>query len=169
MFRYRMIAEDGRCWVDTDMLCLNRPAFDNDGFVFCRQADAVGTSLVNNAVLRLPPSHPALAELDRDGGGRDRRRPEMGRDRPVPADAGPGQARPHAPCARFACLLSDRAGAILEAVPARLSRLGRTTRCAAQPSCTYGARRSRGAAMISGPARQPAPISHEAFAARRRA
>jgi hypothetical protein len=63
MFRYRMIQETGLCWVDTDMLCLSRLAFDNDGFVFCRQADAVGTSLINNAVLRLPPSNPALAEL----------------------------------------------------------------------------------------------------------
>ena len=63
MFRYRMIQETGCCWVDTDMLCLSKPAFKNDGFVFCRQSDAVGTSLVNNAVLRLPPTHPALAEL----------------------------------------------------------------------------------------------------------
>lgn len=63
MFRYRMIRETGFCWVDTDMLCLSKPALGNDGFVFCRQADAVGTSLVNNAVLRLPPTHPALAEL----------------------------------------------------------------------------------------------------------
>jgi hypothetical protein len=63
MFRYRMIRETGCCWVDTDILCLGKPVFDKDGFVFCRQADAVGTSLVNNAVLRLPPSHPALAEL----------------------------------------------------------------------------------------------------------
>jgi hypothetical protein len=63
MFRYRMIQETGRCWVDADMLCLRKPDFVNDGFVFCRQADAVGTSLINNAVLKLPPSHPALAEL----------------------------------------------------------------------------------------------------------
>ncbi len=63
MFRYRMIQKTGRCWVDSDMLCLRRPAFANDSFVFCRQADAVGTSLVNNAVLRLPPGSPALAEL----------------------------------------------------------------------------------------------------------
>jgi hypothetical protein len=63
MFRYRMIRETGCCWVDTDFLCLSRPAFNNDGFVFCLQADAVGTSLVNNAVLRLPPWHPALVEL----------------------------------------------------------------------------------------------------------
>jgi hypothetical protein len=63
MFRYRMIQETGRCWVDTDMLCLNLPVFNDHGFVFCRQADSVGTSLVNNAVLRLPPTHPALTEL----------------------------------------------------------------------------------------------------------
>jgi hypothetical protein len=63
MFRYRMIQKTGLCWVDTDILCLSKPAFANDGFIFCRQADAVGTSLVNNAVLKLPPSHDALAEL----------------------------------------------------------------------------------------------------------
>jgi hypothetical protein len=64
MFRYRMMRQTGCCWIDTDILCLCRPLFTNDGFVFCRQTDAVGTSLVNNAVLRLPPTHPALAELD---------------------------------------------------------------------------------------------------------
>jgi hypothetical protein len=64
MFRYRMMQQTGCCWIDTDMLCLSRPPFRHDAFVFCRQADAVGTSLVNNAVLRLPSSHPALAELE---------------------------------------------------------------------------------------------------------
>jgi hypothetical protein len=63
MFRYRMIEKTGCCWVDADILCLAKPAFDYNDFVFGRQADAVGTSLVNNAVLKLPPSHPALAEL----------------------------------------------------------------------------------------------------------
>ena len=63
MFRYRMIEKTGCCWVDTDIVCLTKPAFENDGFVFCRQTDAVGTSLVNNAVLKLPSSHPALTEL----------------------------------------------------------------------------------------------------------
>jgi hypothetical protein len=63
MFRYRMIRETGRCWVDTDLVCLKRPEFAKDATVFCRQADAVSTLLVNNAVLRLPPSEPALAEL----------------------------------------------------------------------------------------------------------
>jgi hypothetical protein len=68
MFRYRMMRQTGYCWIDTDMLCLSRPTFTNDGFVFCRQADAVGTSLINNAVLRLPPTHPALAELEATAG-----------------------------------------------------------------------------------------------------
>ena len=63
MFRYRMIRDKGYCWVDSDVLCLRKPAFGGNGFIFCRQSDAVGTSLVNNAVLRLPPSDPALAEL----------------------------------------------------------------------------------------------------------
>ena len=35
----------------------------SEPYIFCRQADAVSTLLVNNAVLRLPPSEPALAEL----------------------------------------------------------------------------------------------------------
>ncbi len=63
MFRYRMIRDRGYCWVDTDILCLTKPAFGGDGVVFCRQADAVGTGLINNAVLKLPPSHPAISEL----------------------------------------------------------------------------------------------------------
>jgi hypothetical protein len=63
MFRYAMIRDKGYCWVDTDILCLRKPGFGREGAIFCRQSDAVGDSLVNNAVLRLPPSHPALAEL----------------------------------------------------------------------------------------------------------
>src|SRR5208283_192081 len=63
MFRYRMIRETGSCWVDADLVCLTTPAFAKEAYVFCRQADAVSTLLVNNAVLRLPRSDPALAEL----------------------------------------------------------------------------------------------------------
>jgi len=63
MFRYRMIRNTGSCWVDTDFVCLVKPEFAGEPYVFCRQADAVSTLLVNNAVLRLPPSDPALAEL----------------------------------------------------------------------------------------------------------
>ena len=63
MFRYRMIRETGCCWVDADLVCLTKPAFASEPYVFCRQADAVSTLLVNNAVLRLPRSEPALAEL----------------------------------------------------------------------------------------------------------
>jgi hypothetical protein len=63
MFRYRMIQETGRCWVDADIICLTNPSFAAELYVFCRQADAVSTLLVNNAVLRLPPCEPALSEL----------------------------------------------------------------------------------------------------------
>ncbi len=63
MFRYRMIRETGSCWVDTDLVCLARPTFLGEPYIYCRQADAVSTLLVNNAVLRLPPSDPALEEL----------------------------------------------------------------------------------------------------------
>jgi hypothetical protein len=63
MFRYRMIRETGQCWVDADLVCLTTPGFANDAFIFCRQSDAVSTLLVNNAVLKLPRSDAALAEL----------------------------------------------------------------------------------------------------------
>ena len=115
MFRYRMIEKTGCCWVDTDMVCLSKPAFENDGFVFCRQADAVGTSLVNNAVLRLPSSHPALAELDSTAESAidvDQRWGAIGPFLLTPVLAKHGLAQ-HA--LEFARLLSDRAGAILEA------------------------------------------------------
>jgi len=63
MFRYRMIRETGQCWVDADLVCLKAPAFAKEPHIFGRQADAVSTLLVNNAVLRLPRSDAALAEL----------------------------------------------------------------------------------------------------------
>jgi hypothetical protein len=63
MFRYRMIRVTGLCWVDADIVCLAKPFFAGEPYIYCRQADAVSTLLVNNAVLRLPPSEPALAEL----------------------------------------------------------------------------------------------------------
>lgn len=63
MFRYRMIQMTGCCWVDADIICLTNPPFADEAYVFCRQADAVSTLLVNNAVLRLPRSEAALAEL----------------------------------------------------------------------------------------------------------
>jgi hypothetical protein len=63
MFRYKMIQGTGCCWADTDFVCVREPVFAAEAYVFCRQADAVSTLLINNAVLRLPPSEPALAEL----------------------------------------------------------------------------------------------------------
>ncbi len=63
MFRYRMIRETGACWVDTDLICLKTPGFSKDAYIYGRQADAVSTLLVNNAVLKLPRAEPALAEL----------------------------------------------------------------------------------------------------------
>ena len=63
MFRYRMIRETGCCWIDTDFLCLAKPSFASEPYIYCRQADAVSAHLINNGVLRLPPCEPALAEL----------------------------------------------------------------------------------------------------------
>ena len=124
MFRYRMIQETGYCWVDTDVLCLRKPSF-GEGFVFCRQADAVGTGLVNNAVLRLPPAHPALAELAATAEAAidiDRRWGAIGPFLLTPVLIKYGLYH-HA--LEFPRLLSNRARAVLEALPARLSRLGR--------------------------------------------
>ena len=64
-FRYRMIQETGCCWVDTDIICLRKPDFAGDPIVFGRQSEAYGRSLINNAVLKLPPAHPLLEELIR--------------------------------------------------------------------------------------------------------
>ena len=124
MFRYRMIRDKGYCWVDADILCLTKPAFDGDGMIFCRQADAVGTSLINNAVLRLPPSHPAIAELAATGEAAvdvDQRWGALGPFLLTPVLARYGL---YDRALDFACLLSDRAGAVLEALPAGLSGLG---------------------------------------------
>ena len=63
MFRYRLIHQTGACWVDTDLLCLTRPDFSRDAIVFGRQPPYQGESVINNAVLKLPPTHPLLADL----------------------------------------------------------------------------------------------------------
>jgi hypothetical protein len=63
LFRYRFIRQTGGCWVDADILCLRRPDFAADPIVFGRQADFDGPGLINNAVLKLPPDHPILADL----------------------------------------------------------------------------------------------------------
>jgi hypothetical protein len=54
-FRYRLLAERGGLWVDTDVVCL-RP-FDHAGPEIFGWQDQ---SMINNAVLGLPPNH-ALA------------------------------------------------------------------------------------------------------------
>jgi len=64
-FRYKMIQQTGRCWVDTDIICLRKPDFARDPIVFGRQSEAYGRSLINNAVLKLPPGHPLLTDLIR--------------------------------------------------------------------------------------------------------
>jgi hypothetical protein len=63
MFRYRMIRQTGRCWVDSDILCLREPDFAREPIVFGRQSEVRGESVINNAVLKLPPADPTLNEL----------------------------------------------------------------------------------------------------------
>jgi hypothetical protein len=63
MFRYKMIGQTGCCWVDADILCLAKPDFAHEDIVFGRQPEFRGESLINNAVLKLPPADPTLAEL----------------------------------------------------------------------------------------------------------
>jgi hypothetical protein len=62
-FRYQMIRQTGECWVDADMVCLDKPDFSSDAFVFGLQSNPYGELLINNAVLRLPPDHPVLTAL----------------------------------------------------------------------------------------------------------
>ena len=63
MFRYKLIRDTGCCWVDTDVFCLRAPDLSGESIIFGRQPEAHGQSLINNAVLRLPPEHPVLREL----------------------------------------------------------------------------------------------------------
>jgi hypothetical protein len=62
-FRYHLIRKTGCCWVDSDMICLKKPAFASEPIVFGRQSEAFGRALINNAVLKLPPGDPLLADL----------------------------------------------------------------------------------------------------------
>ena len=55
MFRYKLLAERGGWWVDTDVVCLSDAIPDYAQFV-ARQVDG----LVNNAVLRFEPRHPVM-------------------------------------------------------------------------------------------------------------
>ena len=45
MFRYRMIRDTGSCWVDTDFVCLAKPEFAREPYVFCRQAETRAADL----------------------------------------------------------------------------------------------------------------------------
>jgi hypothetical protein len=63
MFRYMLIRRTGCCWVDADILCLRRPDFSSSAIVFGRQPEFHGESVINNAVLKLPPTHPLLDDL----------------------------------------------------------------------------------------------------------
>jgi hypothetical protein len=61
-FRYEMLARADFCWVDADIVALRPEALDGD-VVWGRQAEAKGKALINNAVLRLPPDDPVLADM----------------------------------------------------------------------------------------------------------
>ena len=61
-FRYEMLSRTDLCWVDADMVALH-PAAPEAPVIWGRQAEAKGKALINNAVLRLPPGHPVLADM----------------------------------------------------------------------------------------------------------
>ena len=61
-FRYEMLTRTEFCWVDADMVALHPQALDA-AVIWGRQAEAKGKALINNAVLRLPPDDPVLAEM----------------------------------------------------------------------------------------------------------
>jgi hypothetical protein len=63
LFRYLLIQRTGRCWVDSDFLCLTRPQFQNDEMVFGYQEAKEHPGAINGAVLKLPRKHAVLADM----------------------------------------------------------------------------------------------------------
>ena len=63
LFRYLLIQKTGRCWVDSDFLCLSRPYFQNEKMVFGYQDANDHPGAINGAVLKLPSEHAVLADL----------------------------------------------------------------------------------------------------------
>jgi hypothetical protein len=61
-FRYELLTRADVCWVDADMILL-RPVDLSAPKIWGRQPEAKGKALINNAVLRLPPGDPVLAEM----------------------------------------------------------------------------------------------------------
>src|SRR5262249_11358704 len=55
IFRYRLLAERGGWWVDTDVVCLTDAIPHYSQFVARQEEDFVGT-----AVMRFAPRHPAM-------------------------------------------------------------------------------------------------------------
>src|SRR5262249_43552223 len=59
LFRYKLLAERGGWWVDTDVICLGReiPQYE----IFCAY-EGSGSGVVNGAVLYLPKGHAVARE-----------------------------------------------------------------------------------------------------------
>jgi hypothetical protein len=63
LFRYLLIQQTGRCWVDGDMICLSPPQFQNQEMIFGYQLPKEHPAAINGAVLRLPRDHGVLADM----------------------------------------------------------------------------------------------------------
>ncbi len=63
LFRYLLIQQTGRCWVDCDFLCLKRPEFQYEEMVFGYQMPKEHPAAINGAILKLPREHAVLTEL----------------------------------------------------------------------------------------------------------
>jgi hypothetical protein len=61
-FRYDLLARADVCWVDADIVAL-RPQRVDGARIWGRQPEAKGKALINNAVLKLPPGDPVLADM----------------------------------------------------------------------------------------------------------
>ena len=61
-FRYELLTRADVCWVDADMILL-RPLDPGAPTIWGRQPEAKGKALINNAVLKLPPGDPVLADM----------------------------------------------------------------------------------------------------------
>lgn len=62
-FRYEMLSRTEYCWIDADFVALRPWRGFEQPVVWGRQPEAKGKALINNAVLRLPPQHPVLAQM----------------------------------------------------------------------------------------------------------
>ena len=168
MFRYRMIRDTGRCWVDADIFCLKRARILRRALHLCPSGGRGERRARQQRSVALAGRHPALAEMIATADARDRSRCQMGRARALSADprfAAPRKStRVRACLAQFYPVEPEQFWKLF--LPARRREI--ETKIRARSSCTCGARRSNGAAGTPRSDRRRAAISmrHSPLSAR---